>query len=90
MDRLLCAALFSHSLLVHWTRAIQKVLLVVGTRYSRLVVELRPFFVTHPLPAVRSTVFKCRPSGLVGNLHTCWCGSREFDSYQSRVCVLSS
>ena len=22
----------------------------------------------------------CRPSGLVGNLHTCWCGSREVDS----------
>ena len=30
-----------------------------------------------------------RPSGLVGNLHTCWCGSREFDSYQSRICVFS-
>ena len=30
-----------------------------------------------------------RPSGLVGNLHTCSCGSRGFDSYQSRICVLS-
>ena len=32
-----------------------------------------------------------RPSGLliVVNLHTCLCGSREFDSYQSRICVLS-
>ena len=30
-----------------------------------------------------------RPNGLVGNLHTCWCGSREFDSYQSKICVLS-
>ena len=30
-----------------------------------------------------------RPSGLVGNLHTCSCGSREFDSYQTRICVLS-
>ena len=30
-----------------------------------------------------------RPSGLVGNLHTCLCGSREFDSYQIRICVLS-
>ena len=31
-----------------------------------------------------------RPSGLVGNLHTCEeGGNREFDSYQSRICVLS-
>ena len=30
-----------------------------------------------------------RSSGLVGNLHTCQCGSREFDSYQNRICVLS-
>ena len=30
-----------------------------------------------------------RPSGLVGNLHICLCGSREFDYYQSRICVLS-
>ena len=30
-----------------------------------------------------------RPSGLVGKLHTCQCGSREFDSSQSRICVLS-
>ena len=32
-----------------------------------------------------------RPSDLliVGNLHTCLCGSREFDSYQSKICVLS-
>ena len=30
-----------------------------------------------------------RPSSLVGNLH-CLCGSREFDSSQSRICVLSS
>ena len=28
------------------------------------------------------------PSGLVDNLHTCQCGSREFDSYQGRICVL--
>ena len=28
-----------------------------------------------------------RPSG---NLHTCKGGSREFDSYQSKICVLSS
>ena len=28
--------------------------------------------------------------GLVGNLHTCYCGSREFDSYQSTIFVLSS
>ena len=25
------------------------------------------------------------PSGLVGNLHTFQCGSREFDSCQSRI-----
>ena len=31
-----------------------------------------------------------RPTGLVGYLYTCYCGSREFDSYQSRICVLSS
>ena len=24
------------------------------------------------------------PSGLVGNLHNSWCGSREFDSYRTR------
>ena len=30
-----------------------------------------------------------RPSGLVGNLHTCYCGSREFDYYLCRICVLS-
>ena len=32
-----------------------------------------------------------RPSGLliVGKLHICYYGSREFDSYQSRICVLS-
>ena len=27
---------------------------------------------------------------LVGNLHTCGCGSREFDSYQCRIFVFSS
>ena len=27
---------------------------------------------------------------IVGNLHTYWCGRREFDSYQSRICVLPS
>ena len=31
-----------------------------------------------------------RPSDLVGNLHTCWCVSREFDSCQSRISILSS
>ena len=30
-----------------------------------------------------------RPSGLVVNLHTCQRGSREFGSYQSRICVRS-
>ena len=29
------------------------------------------------------------PSGLVGNVHS-RCRSREFDSYQTRICVLSS
>ena len=29
-----------------------------------------------------------RPSGLVGKLHICQYGSREFDSYQGRICVL--
>ena len=31
-----------------------------------------------------------RPSGLVGNLHTCSCGSREFDSCQRGIFVLSN
>ena len=38
----------------------------------------------------RITQSNRRPSGLVGNLHTCYkYGSREFTSYQSRIFILA-